>query len=103
MYLIEAIEGIFIGLEKDLRYRELTGLEQLLHFFELIDYTHKLIKKDSQEAGYLDFRTFNFGPKGNEKIIFPNGILYEGEHEPRFERGGMGSQDPIMPSIHALF
>lgn len=65
LYLIEAIEGIFLGVEKDLRYRVLTGLEQLLHFFELMDYTHKLIKKDSEEVGYLDFRTFNFGAKGN--------------------------------------
>lgn len=91
-----------MGLEKDLRYRVLTGLEQLLHFFQLIDYTSKLIEKDSKEQGYLNFRTFNFGPKGNPSI-FPDGVHYEGEAGPRFERGGMGSQDSIMPTIHALF
>ena len=36
----------------------------------------------SKPKSYLKFRTFLMGVKGNEDIIFPNGVKYEGLDEP---------------------
>jgi indoleamine 2,3-dioxygenase len=58
---------------------------------------------ESSPAGYLNFRTFIMGVKGNEDI-FPNDVLYKGVSETPFAyRGETGAQDSIIPSVDTAF
>ena len=56
----------------------------------------------SRHQHYNDFRVYIMGIKGNS-LIFPNGVIYEPEIEPRFYRGQSGSQDTIIPFLDCLF
>jgi indoleamine 2,3-dioxygenase len=56
----------------------------------------------SRHQHYNDFRVYIMGVKGNHRI-FPNGVIYEPEIEPRFYRGQSGSQDTIIPFLDCLF
>ena len=56
----------------------------------------------SRPEHYNDFRVFIMGIQGN-KDIFPNGVIYEPESEPRYYRGQSGSQDTIIPFLDTLF
>jgi indoleamine 2,3-dioxygenase len=58
--------------------------------------------KASRSSHYNDFRVFIMGIKGNTEI-FPNGVIYEPETEPRFYRGQSGSQDTIIPFLDTVF
>lgn len=56
----------------------------------------------SNWQNYNDFRVYIMGITGNT-TIFPRGVIYEPETEPRFYRGQSGSQDSIIPFLDSFF
>jgi indoleamine 2,3-dioxygenase len=64
--------------------------------------SRKKMWEASRWEHYNDFRVFIMGIKGNDKI-FPNGLIYEPETEPRYYRGQSGSQDTIIPFLDNFF
>lgn len=54
----------------------------------------------SNPKGYLNFRTFIMGVKGNDEI-FPEGVIYKGlnNNQPLSYRGETGAQDSIIPCV----
>lgn len=64
--------------------------------------SRKKMWEASRWEKYNDFRVFIMGSEGNSQI-FPRGVIYEPETEPRFYRGQSGSQDTVIPFLDILF
>jgi indoleamine 2,3-dioxygenase len=78
------------------------SLENIFQTLVKMNTSRKKMWDASRWENYNDFRVFIMGIKGNEKI-FPNGLVYEPETEPRFYRGQSGSQDTIIPFLDNFF
>jgi indoleamine 2,3-dioxygenase len=77
-------------------------LNALVGVLKDMNLSRKQMWKASRSSHYNDFRVFIMGIKGNTDI-FPNGVIYEPEIEPRFYRGQSGSQDTIIPFLDTVF
>jgi len=77
-------------------------LHSLVKVLKDMNLSRKQMWKASRSAHYNDFRVFIMGIKGNTDI-FPNGVIYEPEVEPRYYRGQSGSQDTIIPFLDTVF
>lgn len=79
-----------------------TALEDVRQVLMDMNASRKKMWEASRWERYNDFRVFIMGSEGNPKI-FPHGVLYEPETEPRYYRGQSGSQDTILPFVDTLF
>lgn len=77
-------------------------LNLLVRVLKDMNNSRKQMWKASRSSHYNDFRVFIMGIKGNTDI-FPNGVIYEPEIEPRYYRGQSGSQDTIIPFLDTVF
>jgi indoleamine 2,3-dioxygenase len=77
-------------------------LNLLVKVLKDMNNSRKQMWKASRSSHYNDFRVFIMGIKGNTDI-FPNGVIYEPEIEPRYYRGQSGSQDTIIPFLDTVF
>jgi indoleamine 2,3-dioxygenase len=78
------------------------SLELIYQVLLKMNQSRKKMWDASRWEHYNDFRVFIMGIKGNDKI-FPNGLIYEPETEPRYYRGQSGSQDTIIPFLDNFF
>jgi indoleamine 2,3-dioxygenase len=79
-----------------------TSLIQIVKVLEAMNASRKKMWEASRWERYNDFRVFIMGSQGNTRI-FPHGVVYEPETEPRVYRGQSGSQDTIIPFLDTLF
>jgi len=79
-----------------------SSLELMLETLKLMNQSRRKMWDASRWERYNDFRVFIMGIEGNKKI-FPNGLIYEPETEPRYYRGQSGSQDSIIPFLDTFF
>ena len=79
-----------------------SSLEQVVNVLCDINTSRRKMWEVSRCNHYNDFRVYIMGIKGN-KDIFPNGVIYEPEVEPRYYRGQSGSQDTIIPFLDSFF
>jgi len=79
-----------------------SSLEQVVNVLCDINTSRRKMWEVSRCSHYNDFRVYIMGIKGN-KDIFPNGVIYEPEVEPRYYRGQSGSQDTIIPFLDSFF
>ena len=79
-----------------------SSLQQIWQVLVLMNQSRKRMWEASRWERYNDFRVFIMGSEGNSKI-FPHGVVYEPETEPRYYRGQSGSQDTIIPFLDTLF
>lgn len=79
-----------------------TELNALVCVLKDMNASRKQMWKASRSSHYNDFRVFIMGIKGNTNI-FPKGVIYEPEIEPRYYRGQSGSQDTIIPFLDTVF
>lgn len=77
-------------------------LVKLVAVLENMNCARKKMWTASDPCHYNDFRVFIMGIEGNS-AIFPNGLTYGNETEPRFYRGQSGSQDSIIPFLDNFF
>jgi len=77
-------------------------LVQLISVLEQMNHARRKMWVASDSNNYDDFRVFIMGIEGNT-AIFPNGLTYGDEAEPRFYRGQSGSQDSIIPFLDNFF
>lgn len=77
-------------------------LEDILVVLNKMNDSRRKMWKASRWERYNDFRVFIMGIKGNT-TIFPTGVIYEPETEPRYYRGQSGSQDTIIPFLDNFF
>jgi indoleamine 2,3-dioxygenase len=77
-------------------------LNALVHVLKDMNTSRKQMWNASRSSHYNDFRVFIMGIKGNTDI-FPNGVIYEPDIEPRYYRGQSGSQDTIIPFLDTVF
>ena len=80
----------------------INDLQSLVKVLKDINLSRKQMWTASRSKHYNDFRVFIMGIKGNTDI-FPNGVIYEPEVEPRYYRGQSGSQDTIIPFLDTVF
>lgn len=78
------------------------ALQSMLKTLAAVNTSRRKMWDASRWQNYNDFRVFIMGIEGNKKI-FPQGLIYEPETEPRFYRGQSGSQDSIIPFLDNLF
>jgi len=78
------------------------NLNNILLVLKRMNESRRKMWKASRWEHYNDFRVFIMGIKGNTRI-FPNGVIYEPETEPRYYRGQSGSQDTIIPFLDNFF
>jgi indoleamine 2,3-dioxygenase len=81
---------------------DVCALRDVLKVLCLMNQSRRKMWEASRHQHYNDFRVYIMGVKGNHRI-FPNGVIYEPEVEPRFYRGQSGSQDTIIPFLDCLF
>jgi indoleamine 2,3-dioxygenase len=79
-----------------------SSLESVVCVLRDINASRRKMWEASRCSHYNDFRVYIMGIKGNS-TIFPNGVIYEPETEPRYYRGQSGSQDTIIPFLDSLF
>jgi indoleamine 2,3-dioxygenase len=79
-----------------------TNLGNVVKVLEAMNASRKKMWEASRWERYNDFRVFIMGSQGNSRI-FPHGVAYEPETEPRVYRGQSGSQDTIIPFLDTLF
>jgi len=79
-----------------------TSLGNVVKVLEAMNASRKKMWEASRWERYNDFRVFIMGSQGNSRI-FPKGVVYEPETEPRVYRGQSGSQDTIIPFLDTLF
>jgi len=79
-----------------------TELNALVRVLKDMNTSRRQMWNASRSSHYNDFRVFIMGIKGNTDI-FPNGVIYEPEIEPRYYRGQSGSQDTIIPFLDTVF
>jgi len=80
----------------------ISSLEEVVYILQDINRSRRKMWEVSRCSHYNDFRVYIMGIKGN-KNIFPNGVVYEPEIEPRYYRGQSGSQDTIIPFLDSFF
>lgn len=78
------------------------NLEKLKQVLKRMNRSRQKMWKASHWEKYNDFRIFIMGIEGNKKI-FPNGLVYGDEDDPRYYRGQSGSQDTIIPFLDTFF
>jgi indoleamine 2,3-dioxygenase len=78
------------------------ALESILTTLVAMNNSRRKMWDASRWENYNDFRVFIMGIEGNKKI-FPHGLVYEPETEPRYYRGQSGSQDSIIPFLDNFF
>ena len=88
--------------DKLLETRDPNYLENIIGVLKNMNASRRKMWGASRWEHYNDFRVFIMGVKGNT-TIFPNGVIYEPEVEPRYYRGQSGSQDTIIPFLDSLF
>ena len=79
-----------------------SSLEEVINVLRNINESRRKMWEVSRCSHYNDFRVYIMGIKGNTNI-FPNGVIYEPEIEPRYYRGQSGSQDTIIPFLDSFF
>jgi indoleamine 2,3-dioxygenase len=79
-----------------------TNLEGVVDALSKMNASRRRMWEASNWRNYNDFRVYIMGITGNTKI-FPDGVIYEPETEPRYYRGQSGSQDTIIPFLDNFF
>jgi indoleamine 2,3-dioxygenase len=82
--------------------KDIASLEDVVDVLRNMNESRRKMWDASRYQHYNDFRVYIMGIKGNTKI-FPNGVIYEPEVEPRYYRGQSGSQDTIIPFLDSFF
>ena len=85
-----------------LENKSISSLEEVVYVLQDINRSRRKMWEVSRCSHYNDFRVYIMGIKGNNNI-FPNGVIYEPEIEPRYYRGQSGSQDTIIPFLDSFF
>jgi indoleamine 2,3-dioxygenase len=85
-----------------LEHMNVSSLEEVVNVLRNINSSRRKMWEVSRCSHYNDFRVYIMGIKGNTNI-FPNGVIYEPETEPRYYRGQSGSQDTIIPFLDSFF
>ena len=79
-----------------------SSLDEVVSVLRDMNRSRRKMWEASRCSHYNDFRIYIMGIKGNT-TIFPNGVIYEPEVEPRYYRGQSGSQDTIIPFLDSMF
>jgi len=85
-----------------LETKSITSLEEVVYILQDINRSRRKMWEVSRCSHYNDFRVYIMGIKSNTNI-FPNGVIYDPEIEPRYYRGQSGSQDTIIPFLDSFF